>query len=351
MNPLLSGVEQRVRDQARAMASEHVAPRAADIDSSGRCPEKLVTRLHAEIFAEVDGTSATPMHLVLRLEQVARRSAAAAAIAAAHGVGMFLTGKPDAQSTSDEEDPTYAVVCGRSELSAEGLDDGATRLLGTVDLVPGAAYATVFVIACEEGDAAGIFIVGKQTEGLTVGPPQSLMGLVGSGTASVGCTGVELPPAARIGDGALASTALDATRIAHAAQAVGIAAGALDAALDHVSSDAAGSAPSEQPQAIQWMLADIATESEAARLTVWHAALELGAGNVREAAATCRLLASEAAVEASRRAMQIAGEKGALSPSVLERLYRDAKLMEVLGGTNEDQLGIIAEALLPDLSR
>ena len=351
MNPLLSAIEQAVLDQAKDLALEHVAPRAVDIDSSGRCPDELVQQLCARISDEVDGACPTPMHLALRLEQVARHSAAAAAVAAAHGVGSFIARDHTKPRTPvADASPIYAAVCGGTALSAEASDDGAV-LQGTVDLALGAAYATVFVVACEQGSAAGVFVMSADTDGVSVGPTEVLMGLAGSGTASITWTGVRLTPSARVGDLGLASRLVDATRIAHAAQALGIAAGALDAALTHLASADTAEDIREQPQSTQWMLADIATESEAARLSLWHAALELGNGDAHAAAAMCRLLAAEAAVASSRRAIQIAGEQGTLRTSVFERLYRDAKVMEVLGGTNEDQLGIIADGLLPNVSR
>ncbi len=351
VNPLLSVIEQQVRDQARDLALEHVAPRAAVIDSSGCCPDELVQRLCALISDHVDGACPTPMHLALRLEQVARHSAAAAAIAAAHGVGSFIArdhGKLDAPVA--DNGPIYVAVYGGTALSAEASDDGVV-LQGTVDLAPGAAYATAFVVACEQGSAAGVFVVLANADGVSVGPTEVLMGLAGSGTASITWAGARLTPSARVGDLEQVSRLLDATRIAHAAQAVGIATGALDAALTHLASANTAEDMRQPPQSTQWMLADIATESEAARLSLWHAALELGTGNAYEAGAMCRLLAAEAAVAASRRAIQIVGEQGTLRASVFERLYRDAKVMEVLGGTNEDQLGIIADGLLPTLPR
>jgi butyryl-CoA dehydrogenase len=349
VNPLLSVVEQRVRDEASELAVEHVAPLAAEIDGSGTCPDRLVELLCARISERLDGTGPTPMHLALRLEQIGRYSAAAAAIAATHGIGAVITQQHSSAAISVEDTPPiYATVCGRGDLSAEGCADSAV-LQGTVGLVPGAAYATIFLVACEQGAAAGVFSVDADIEGVTVGPVQPLMGLAGSGTASLTCNDVRLASSARVGDLELARTVEDTVRVAHAAQAVGIAAGALDAALGYVSSTRAAEDTGKPPQAIQWMLADIATESEAARLLLWYAALALEVGDAREAAAACRLLAAEAAVAASRRAVQVAGEQGTLRTSVLDRLYRDAKVMEVLGGTNEDQLGVIAAGLLPGL--
>ncbi len=348
MNPILSAVEQQVRDQASDLARVHVAARAADIDASDRCPDELIQQLCVLVADRVDSIEPLPMHLALRLEQVARQSAAAAAVAAAHGLGSWAIHGQGIAAAADDEATIYATVCGGATLAALATDDG-TLLQGSVALVPGAGYATDFVVACESGDDAGLFRV--PAEEAFVGPAQGLLGLRGSGAAPVTFDRIGLADSARVGDSELAARVVDAVRIAHAAQAVGIAAGALDAALAHLATTAAGEDVREQPQSVQWMLADIATESEAARLSLWHAALQLGTGEAREPAAMCRLLSAEAAVAATRRAVQIAGEAGAFRTSILERLYRDAKVMEVLGGTNEEQLGVIADGLLPDLSR
>ncbi len=348
MNPLLSAIEQQVRDHASELASVHVAARAADIDDSGRCPDELIERLCALVDGHADGAEPSPMHLALRLEQVARHSAAAAAIAAAHGVGSWAVHQGSGRDRTRIAGPGYATVCGGTTLVADATADG-TRLQGSVALVPGAAYATDFVVACESGTAAGLFTVSAGSA--NVGAAEALLGLSGSGAAAVSLDRVGVAQEACVGNAELAARVVDAVRIAHAAQAVGIAASALDAALAHVTSTAVAGELPEQPQSVQWMLADIATETEAARLLLWHAALDLDAGEGRQAAAMCRLLGAEAAVAATRRAVQIAGEGGTLRTSILERLYRDAKVMEVLGGTNEQQLSVIADGLLPELTR
>ena len=350
MNPLLSDIEQKVRDQASELAEKHIVPLALEIDTAERCPDQLVKLLCARISEQPDEASAAPMHLALRVEQVARHSAAAASIAATHGVGVLIAQERYlAEISGSDIQPVYVTVYGASGLSAEVSAD-RTVLRGSVELVAGAAHATTLLVACEQGTNAGVYAVLADHEGITIGPPQAMIGLAGSGTASVTCNEVILTSTARVGDAELARKVVDVARVAQAAQAVGIASGALEAALRHITAAGAAADVGDPPQATQWMLADIATETEAARLLVWHAALQLGVGDAREAAAACRLLAAEAAVAASRRAVQIAGDQGALRYSVFDRLYRDAKLMEVLGGTNEDQLGVIADGLLPGMS-
>ena len=345
MYPLLNAVEQQVRNRAAEMAMDHVDPRAAELDATGHCPGPFVLLLCTQISEDVEGSAPTLMHMALRLEEVARCSAAAAAIAGAHGVGQFIARhRKLTDLRGHDPEMTYAIVFAATGLTANTTDDGVI-LQGAIPVVPAAAYATAFIVVCERGDAAGVFIISADVEGVTVGQEQAIMGLLGSGTTSLHCDGVELTRAGWVGDTKLAALARAATRIAHAAQAIGIAEAGLDAALEH-----AASKPGEKPQSVQWMLADIATETEAARVSLWDAAIALGSGKGYQGAAMCRLLAAEAAVGSSRRALQIVGEGGMLRSSVLERLYRDAKVMEILGETTEVQLGVIADALLPTLS-
>ena len=141
-------------------------------------------------------------------------------------------------------------VYGAGGISAEVSADRIV-LHGSVELVAAAAYATSFLIACDRGAEAGLFALLADHDGVTIGPPQAMIGLAGSGTASVTCDEVKLTSTARVGDAELARKVVDATRVAQAAQAVGIAAGALDAALGHVTASRAAANAVDPPQAIQ----------------------------------------------------------------------------------------------------
>jgi alkylation response protein AidB-like acyl-CoA dehydrogenase len=127
---------------------------------------------------------------------------------------------------------------------------------------------------------------------------------------------------------------------------VGIAREALDRALRYVDAAEDGL---DRTQSVQWMMADTATETEAARLAGWYAASRRDRGERREATAMARLLAAEAAVGATRRAVQVMGVEGSSRAGGVERLYRDAKAMEMHHGASEAQRAVVARQLLPDL--
>jgi butyryl-CoA dehydrogenase len=152
----------------------------------------------------------------------------------------------------------------------------------------------------------------------------------------------------------IALWALDGGRVAIAAQALGVGDAALGAALEHAKSREAFGQPIGNYQAIQWMLADVATELDAARLLTWKAAASRDLQTRREAApgpatlhaAMAKLLASEAAHRAADRALQILASAGYRRGSVVERLFRDARATEIYQGTSEVQRMVIAEHIL-----
>jgi len=138
----------------------------------------------------------------------------------------------------------------------------------------------------------------------------------------------------------------DQASLGYAAVAVGIAQASIDAALEFL---ATSGEDLKRSQSIQWMLADSATETDAARLMTWYAASRAETGERTESAAMARLLACNAAVASSRRAVQILGQGGGLRTAGVERLYRDAKMIEIHDGSSEMQRHAAARKLLPDL--
>jgi butyryl-CoA dehydrogenase len=195
------------------------------------------------------------------------------------------------------------------------------------------------------------FIVEKGAKGYAVGKEEQKMGIRGSNTSELLFDAVRVPAANRLGEEGqgfkIAMTVLDGGRIGVAAQALGIAQAAYEAALDYSKQRVQFGKPICQFQAIQWMLADMATRIEAARLLTYSAALKKDSGErFSKEAAMAKLFASETAVWVADRAVQIHGGHGYMKEYSVERNYRDAKITEIYEGTSEVQRMVIARNLL-----
>lgn len=341
MNPLLDDRQQELRQAAQEAVEANVAPMADRIETATEVPRELLgTLADADLLDPGEGPESL-LRTVLVVEQVARKSAALAAVVAGHSVAIAML----REAGHDVDDAVrgtalLAMVTEAVDADAEG------NLSGDAGLVCAAADAGVLLVAAS-GAGAGLYRVSPTDENVTVESAEGLLGLNGSGTARVSFSGAA---GERVGDARAASDAADRLRVAQAAVGVGIGRGALDVSVAEVLERREAGDRVDRSQAVQWMLADMATESEAARAATWYAACAAPGAAREEASAMCRLLAAESAVAASRRALQIFGPRGALRGTGVERLYRDAKVLEMQGGSNEQQLARIARHLLPDLA-
>jgi len=225
-------------------------------------------------------------------------------------------------------------------------DGSAWLLSGTKNFITNGVSADVVVTFAQTQPGSrhkGItaFIVDKPSAGLTVGRVEQKLGIKGSDTAQLVFDGV------RGGGFKIALSALDGGRIGIAAQAVGIARACLEDSLAYAKERQAFGKPIAELQAIQWMLADMATEVDAARLMMWRAATLKDRGERFTAeAAMAKLFASDVAMKAARSCVQIFGGYGYLKDFPAERHYRDAKITEIYEGTTEIMKMVIAEDLL-----
>ena len=243
-----------------------------------------------------------------------------------------------------------------NQQTAARLDDGGYVLNGRKVWVANAEAADVAIVFAatqpgSRGRGIGAFLVPLETPGLTRTPRPDSLGVRGLGCADLELSDVRVGADALLGgprDGfQIAMWALDGGRVAIAAQALGVGQAALDAALAHAKQHEAFGQPIANYQAIQWMLADSATELDAARLLMLKAA-DARARKERPAleAAMAKLAASEAAHRAADRAMQILASHGYRRGSVVERLFRDVRATEIYQGTSEVQRMVIAEHIL-----
>ena len=359
-------------------AASRVAPRAAAIDEESRFPRDLVAEaarlglMGVTIPRDLGGAGLDYVSYALAIETLARASAVVAVIAA---VNNSLVAEPIAQFGSDGQRQEWlgrlasGAAIGAFALSEESagsdaanqqtvarLDERGYVLNGRKVWVANAAAADVFLVFAAtqpgmRGRGVSAFLLPADLSGLTrVDSADSL------GVRGLGCMDLELQDV-RAGTDALlgspgegfqiAMWALDGGRVAIAAQALGVGSAALDEAVRHARQRHAFGQPIGNYQAVQWMLADMATELDAARM------LTLKAADARQRtprptleASMAKLFASEAAHHAADKAMQILASKGYKRGSVVERLFRDVRATEIYQGTSEVQRMVIAEQIL-----
>jgi butyryl-CoA dehydrogenase len=372
-------VEQELaRQAARDFAAEKVLPRAAEIDEQGRIPADLLREMGALGFMGTyvpetyGGAGLDVVAYTLIVEEINRACASTGVVLCSH---MSLAVDPILHHGTDAQKEKYLPKLARGEwigcfaLSepASGSDAAAMRttarrdgdswiLSGTKNFITNGSIGDVAIVFAQtepgqkhKGIAA--FIVEKGTPGFSVGKLERKMGIRGSDTAQLVFESCRVPSANLLGSAGegfkIALAALDGGRISIAAQAVGIARACLEDSVAYAKQREAFGKKIADFQAIQWMLADMATEIDAARLLTWRAAAlkDAGADHIL-AAAEAKLFASDVAVKAARDCVQIFGGYGYLKDFPAERHYRDAKITEIYEGTSEIMKLVIAEEIL-----
>jgi len=365
---------------AREFATEKVLPRAAEIDEQGKIPPEILRDLGALGFMgtyvpeRYGGPGLDAVSYALIVEEINRACASTGVVLCSH---MSLAVDPILHHGSDAQKEKYLPKLARGEwigcfaLSepASGSDaaamrtsarrDGDTWILnGTKNFITNGSLSNVAIVFAQADPAKqrkGIaaFIVEKGTSGFSVGKLEKKLGIRGSDTAQLIFQDARVPAAnllGEVGEGyRIALSTLDGGRISIAAQAVGIARACLEDSLAYAKQREAFGKKVADFQAIQWMLADMATEIDAARLLTWRAAAMKDAGeDYILAAAEAKLFASDVAVKASRDCVQIFGGYGYLKDFPAERHYRDAKITEIYEGTSEIMKLVIAEEILKE---
>ncbi len=374
----LSDAQQAFRQAIEAFARERVAPQAAAIDESGTFPRDLVGEAAAlglmgvTIPAEWGGAGRDYVSYAVAIEALASASAVLAVIAA---VNNSLVAEPLAEFGSDIQKHTWlrrlasGASLGAFALSEEHagsdaanqqsvarLDERGYAINGRKVWVANAAAADLLVVFAAtqpgiRGRGVSAFLVPMDTPGITRVEAADSLGVRGLGCLDLQFSDVRVGAEALLGnpgDGfRIAMWALDGGRVAIAAQALGVGTAALQEALSHAKSREAFGQPIGNYQAIQWMLADMATELDAARMLTLKAADSRQRGlRTTLDASMAKLFASEAAHRAADKAMQILASKGYRRGSVVERLFRDVRATEIYQGTSEVQRMVIAENIL-----
>jgi alkylation response protein AidB-like acyl-CoA dehydrogenase len=371
-----SGEWAQIREMVRSLARKEFAPKAAEIDEHSRYPEENLSRL-AELGllgmlvpTSYGGSETGAVAYAIALEEVARGCAST-------GVGMAVTnmvGETIYRFGSEEQRRCFLadLASGAGSgafaltepsagsdafgISTVAISDGDEYVLnGSKTFITNGSRARVAIVTAvtqkEPKKEISAFLVEHGTRGCSSGRPERKLGLKGSDTVSLVFEDCRVPKRNRLGEEGegfrIVMTALDGGRVGIAAQAIGIARAAVESAISYARERKQFGQPLSDFQAIQWMLADSATELDAAGLLTLRAAYrkETGGSFTREAS-IAKVFASEAAYRSCHRAVQVFGGYGYMREYPVERHLRDVKVTSIYEGTSEIQRVIIARDLM-----
>ncbi|MGV7930974.1 MAG: acyl-CoA dehydrogenase [Spirochaetota bacterium] len=382
MDFMLSDEQQMVRDMCRKFADNELAPKAAEYDRTHEFPWEPVKKLGemgmlGVVYPEeYNGAGMDYVCYAIAVEEISRGCASNGVIVSAHNSlclsPIYYYGTEEQKKkylsklTTGEwigcfgiTEPGAGSDAAGTKTTAE-LKNGKWVLNGTKNFITngGVAHVAVVMAVTEKGighKGLSMFIVEKGTPGFSVGKVEDKLGICASSTTELVFDNCEIPEAnilGKKGEGfAIAMHTLDGGRVGIAAQAVGIAQAALDAAAKYAKERVQFNQPIAKLQAIQWMIADMATEIDAARLLTYRAAQLIGTGDRRKYsryAAMAKLFASEASHRVTHKAIQVFGGYGYIKEYPVERHYRDSRITELYEGTSEIQRLVISSNVLND---
>ena len=364
----------------RGFVDDVLAPRAREIEEKDEIPRELIAKMgEAGLFGighgeELGGQGFGKLGYCVAVEQLARVNASLWNIvggsAGLCGTAISVGGPDDVRRQylpdlfSGRKVGAYALSepgagSDAGSLKTVARHDGDAYVIdGAKTFITNAPIADVFVIFANAAPATGskgitAFAVERGARGLDIGPNDEKMGLHGSTTAQLYFNGLRVPVSQRVGDEGdgfkIALRTLDFGRLGLAAHSVGAAQRLLEASVEYAKTRAQFGKPIGTNQAIQWMLADAATEIHAARLMVYDAASRADRGErISDRASMAKLFATEMLGRVADAAVQIHGGMGYMRELWIERAYRDARITRIYEGTSEIQRVVIAGALLAD---
>jgi alkylation response protein AidB-like acyl-CoA dehydrogenase len=379
----LSPEHDALRESVRALAEEKIAPHAAQVDQDSEFPQEahdalVKADLHAVHIPDgYGGAGADAIATVIVIEEVARVCASSSLIPAVNKLGTM----PLILAASEEVKQRYLTPVARGEamfsyalsepeagsdaaaMKTRAVREGDSYVLnGVKRWITNAGisrYYTVMAVTDPAVGAGGIsaFVVESGDEGFSYGAPEHKLGIKGSPTRELYFDNCVIPADRMIGEEGsgfrTALATLDHTRITIAAQALGIAQGALDYAAGYVKQRRQFGQPIAEFQGVQFMLADMAMKVEAARQLTYAAAARSDRALSGEPApdltfmsSACKCYASDVAMEVTTDAVQLLGGYGYVSDYPVERMMRDAKITQIYEGTNQIQRVVMARQLL-----
>ncbi len=383
MNQLyyLTDEQRAIRDLARGIARERIAPLAAHVDETGEYPHEQLKLLGQQglmglhISEEFGGAAAGSLAFCLAAEEVAWACAATSTIFIVQNLGGYpiIFAGSEAQKrrylpriATGEITAAFSLSESSSGSDAAGMQCAAVRkgdryvVNGSKMWVTNGSHAgviTLFVTTDKSKRAKGVtaLLIEPGMKGLSVGKNERKLGIHGSPTVSLHFSDCEVPVEHRLGEDGegfkIAMKTLERSRPTIGAQAVGIGQAALDAATAYARERHAFDQPIAAFQGIQFMLADMATAVHASRLVVHHAAslIDRGVFSAAMESSIAKCLASDTAMKVATDAVQILGGYGYTREFPVERYMRDAKITQIYEGTNQIQRVVIAQQLLGKL--
>jgi alkylation response protein AidB-like acyl-CoA dehydrogenase len=376
----LTDEQREIRDLIRTLARERIAPRAAEIDESAEFPWDMV-----ELFREHEilglpfeerygGTGTGTLMVLVAIEEISKVCATTGLILALQELGSLAI-KND--GTDEQKDrylqrlasgewlPAYALTEAGSGSDAAAMRSEARRdgdayvLNGSKRFITNAGVASLYVVFAKTDPKAGhggisAFIVESDAPGFEVGRIEPKMGIKGSTTGEVFFTDCRIPADNLIGEEGegfkVAMRVLDRSRPGIAAQALGIAQGATDYALEYAKGRETMGQPIADHQLIAAKLADMETKCEAARGLLYKVGLAIDEGiePLTKLSAMAKLFCGDIAMEVTTEAVQILGGYGYIKEYPVERMMRDAKITQIYEGTQEIQRIVIAREMLKE---
>ena len=380
MDYFLTEAQAEIRDLARRIAEEKVKPVRAGLDEREEFPWEILKVLaQADLFGlyipeEYGGFGGGCFENCLAVEELSRACIGVSVSFAASGLGAY----PILLFGSEEQKKKYLPqIASGQRLAAFGLteanagsDAGGTRtsaapdgneyvLNGTKQWITNGGEAEIYTVIAMTNPAKGsrgasAFIVEKETPGFTFGKKEKKMGIRSSATRELVFTDCRIPKENLIGKEGLgfmiAMKTLDKSRPGIGAQAVGLAQGAIDEAVAYARERRQFDAPIISFQAVQHMLADMVTQTEAARALVYAVAryIDSEPKEVSKVSAMSKLFASDVAMKVTVDAVQIMGGYGYMRYYPVEKMMRDAKILQIYEGTNQIQRNVIGAALIKE---
>ena len=374
---------QAMQTHVREFARNEIAPGAAERDRNPRFPREILTQLGALGLLGImtpeayGGSGLGTLAYAVLLEEIAAADASVSTImSVTNGLPQQLVARYGTDAQKDRYLPPLAAGawigafclsephCGSDAVAmrtrAEAVE-GGYLLDGTKAWITGGGHADVYVVLAKTDPAAGArgvscFLVEKDAAGMAFGKPEEKLGQHASITTTVTFDGCFVPADQRLGDEGMgfvmAMDSLDGGRIGIAAQAIGIARAAFEAARDYADERTAFGQKIREFQGVSFQLADMTTELDAARLLTHRAAWLKDTGyRVTREASMAKLFASEAASRITHGAIQVFGGYGYSRDYPVERYFRDARVTEIYEGTSEIQRVVIARQVYRDRER
>ena len=383
MDYLLTEEQIMIRDLARQIAEEKIVPVRAELDEQNKFPSDIMKAMaQADLFGifipeEYGGLGKKSLELCIAVEELSKACLGVSTSYAANALGTY----PILLNGSDAQKKKYLpniaagkklVAFGLTEANAGSdasgvqttakLDGNEYVLNGTKQWITNGGEADIYtVIAITDKSkgprGASAFIVEKGTPGFTFGKKENKMGIRASSTTELIFNNCRIPKEniiAKEGMGfIIAMKTLDSSRTGVGAQGVGVAQGAIDEAIKFAKQRVQFGQPVTSFQAVQHMLADMQTQTEAARSLVYSVArfIDSGAKDVSRASAMAKLFATDVAMKVTTDAVQVMGGSGYMKEYPVEKMMRDAKILQIYEGTNQVQRNVIALDMIREVTR